>query len=113
MKPVIQEEVTGCGIAASAALIGISYQQAKQTANALGIYTNDQSLWSDTQYIRRLLLEFGINTHRKLLSTTGKHYRTVLFWLSNGINNQGKLSGIGLCSFAKKMMLMCWTQNEP
>jgi len=62
MNPVIQEETTGCGIAASAALAGISYRQAKQTANALGIYADDQSLWSDTQYIRRLLLNLDINT---------------------------------------------------
>jgi len=62
MNPVIQEETTGCGIAASATLAGISYCQAKQTANRLGIYADDQSLWSDTQYIRRLLLEFGIHT---------------------------------------------------
>jgi len=62
MKPVIQEETTGCGIAASAALAGVSYQQAKQTANALGIFADDKSLWSDTQYIRHLLIKLGINT---------------------------------------------------
>ncbi len=62
MNPVIQEETTGCAIAASAALAGITYCQAKQTANSLGIYADDQSLWSNTQHIRRLLLELGIHT---------------------------------------------------
>lgn len=62
MNPVVQEETTGCAIAASAALAGTSYRQAKQTANRLGIYADDQSLWSDTQHIRRLLLELGVHT---------------------------------------------------
>ena len=61
MKPVIQEEPTGCGIAASAALAGVSYAEAKQQANALGIYAADTSLWSKTEHVRALLREFGIS----------------------------------------------------
>ncbi|WP_343808038.1 hypothetical protein [Marinobacterium maritimum] len=60
MKPVIQEEISGCGIAASAALAGVSYAQAKAVANGLGIYAEDKVLWSETAYVRRLLNEFGI-----------------------------------------------------
>jgi len=30
MEPVVQEEITGCGIASSAAIAGVSYQEAKK-----------------------------------------------------------------------------------
>nr|WP_298523124.1 hypothetical protein [uncultured Halomonas sp.] len=65
MKPVIQEEVSGCGIAASAALAGVSYAEAKRKANALGIYATDTALWSDTEYVRQLLSEFGVSVSSK------------------------------------------------
>ena len=45
MKPVIQEETTGCAVACSAALAGISYKSAKSIANNLGIYATDNQLW--------------------------------------------------------------------
>lgn len=61
MKPVIQEETTGCGIAACAALAGVSYAEAKRKANALGIYAEDTALWSETSHVRTLLREFGIS----------------------------------------------------
>lgn len=60
MKPVIQQEVTGCGIACSAAIAGISYSKAKQVANSLGIYADDDSLWSDTKSVRKILKALGI-----------------------------------------------------
>ena len=62
MNAVVQEESTGCGIAASAVIAGVSYQQAKQVANQLGIYAEDRALWSDTAYVRRLLSSFDIAT---------------------------------------------------
>ena len=62
MNPIIQEEVTGCGIASAAALKQISYQEAKEVANNLGIYANDSTLWSDTEYVRKLLASLGIST---------------------------------------------------
>lgn len=49
MNPVIQEEVSGCGIAACAVLAGIIYAQAKDRANSMGIYAEDTALWSDTE----------------------------------------------------------------
>jgi hypothetical protein len=61
MEPVIQEETTGCGIAASAALAGVSYIEAKRKANALGIYATDTALWSETEHVRKLLREFSIS----------------------------------------------------
>ncbi|MCA8864523.1 MULTISPECIES: hypothetical protein [unclassified Halomonas] len=60
MNPVIQEEISGCGIASCAVLAGITYAQAKETANALGIYAEDTALWSDTEYVRKLLRALGI-----------------------------------------------------
>jgi len=52
MKPAIQEEQTGCAIASAAAIAGISYEEAKKAANAMGIYAEDKSLWSDAGHIR-------------------------------------------------------------
>ncbi|PAU89121.1 hypothetical protein CK507_05485 [Pseudomonas sp. WN033] len=54
-KPVVQEEVTGCGIASVANILGKTYAEMKAIANAMGIHASDTSLWSDTQYVRRLL----------------------------------------------------------
>lgn len=65
MEPVTQEEPTGCGIAASAALAGVSYAEAKKKANALGIYSADKSLWSETEHVRTLIREFGISVSPK------------------------------------------------
>lgn len=62
MKPVIQLEPTGCGIAAVAAIAGVSYQRAKSIANALGIFAEDSRLWSETAYVRRLLKHMGYST---------------------------------------------------
>ncbi len=53
--PVIQEEPTGCGIAAVANILGNTYAQMRAIANGMGIYASDTALWSDTQYVRRLL----------------------------------------------------------
>jgi len=55
LKPVIQEEVTGCGIAAVANIAGKSYPEMKQIANGMGIFASDKSLWSQTDYVRELL----------------------------------------------------------
>lgn len=61
MKPVIQQEKTGCGIAAVANIAGKTYSEVKQVANAMGIFAEDESLWSDTGYVRQLLARFKIN----------------------------------------------------
>lgn len=64
MKPVIQIERTGCGIAAVAVLAGVSYAQAKQVANRLDIFADDSKLWSETGYVRKLLKKYGIRSAR-------------------------------------------------
>lgn len=60
--PVIQEEPTGCGIASVANILGKTYSQMKTIANEMGIHATDQSLWSDTQYVRRMLSASGVET---------------------------------------------------
>lgn len=62
LKPVIQEETSGCGIASVANILGKTYSEMKATANAMGIYAEDESLWSDTQYVRRMLTHAGVET---------------------------------------------------
>jgi hypothetical protein len=59
IKPVVQLERTGCGIASVAAIAGLSYPKAKLVAESLGIYAADKALWSDTSYIRKLLQHLG------------------------------------------------------
>jgi hypothetical protein len=62
MKPVVQLEATGCGIASVAALAGLSYPKAKSIANSLGIFAQDESLWSETSHVRILLRHVGVKT---------------------------------------------------
>nr|WP_189473026.1 hypothetical protein [Halomonas qijiaojingensis] len=62
MQPVIQDEISGCGIAACAALAGVSYAEAKRVASNLGIFSEDTALWSDTAYVRTLLEAFKLST---------------------------------------------------
>ena len=64
MNPVIQEELTGCAIASTAVLVGISYKEVKKVANDLGIFAEDKALWSETHYIRQLLSRFSIKTDK-------------------------------------------------
>jgi hypothetical protein len=71
MQPVIQEERTGCAIASVAVIAGISYSVAKKTANSLGIYADDHALFSQTEYICRLLgsLKIQVDNQKKTFST--------------------------------------------
>ncbi len=62
MKPVIQCERTGCGIASVAALAGVRYREMQRVANRLGIVADDPRLCSETGYVRRLLQESGIRS---------------------------------------------------
>jgi len=62
LKPVIQEETTGCGIASVANILGKTYAEMKAVANQMGIHASDKALWSDTQYVRRILSSAGVKT---------------------------------------------------
>lgn len=62
LDPVIQEETTGCGIASAANILGKTYPEMKAIANTMGIYASDKALWSDTQYVRRMLSGAGVET---------------------------------------------------
>lgn len=61
IRPVVQEEVTGCGIASVANIVGKTYAEMKQIANAMGIFADDKSLWSKTDYVRQLLTSQNIS----------------------------------------------------
>lgn len=60
MDAVVQEEISGCGIAACAALAGIPYADSKRQANGLGIHAEDPRLWSHTDSVRRLAGGLGL-----------------------------------------------------
>jgi hypothetical protein len=64
MKPIVQLERTGCGIAAVATLAGVSYREMQRMANRLGIFADDRKLWSETGYVRRLLKEYRVRSAR-------------------------------------------------
>jgi hypothetical protein len=66
MRPVIQAEVTGCGIASVAAIAGVPYARAKKIANSFGICARDEKLWSETAYVRRIL------NHYRFRAKTGE-----------------------------------------
>lgn len=61
MEAVVQEQISGCGIAACAALAQVDYATSRRVANQLGIHAEDSQLWSDTTYVRRLLEALGID----------------------------------------------------
>lgn len=62
MRPVVQLEPTGCGIASAASIAGLSYWKAKSIANRMGIHAEDRRLWSGTSHVRRLLRRLGFGT---------------------------------------------------
>ena len=94
MKPVVQLERTGCGIASVAALAGVSYKAAQRSAHRLGIRAADKRLWSDSAYVRCMLERFGLRAHpaerpfvswsalpaRALLAIKWRHHRGRPFW---------------------------------
>ena len=59
---MVQLERTGCGIASVAAVVGLSYPEVNSIANSLGIFTLNESLWSETAHVRTLLNHFGVQT---------------------------------------------------
>lgn len=65
MKPVVQADRTGCGIAAVAAIAGVSYARAKAVAASAGIFVYDRSLYSEAEPVQRLLSQFGLHTARR------------------------------------------------
>lgn len=76
MKPVAQEETTGCGIASVANIVGKTYSEMKDIANAMGIFATDESLWSDTQHVRKMLSKFGIEVVLDSASYLSSNIRT-------------------------------------
>jgi len=71
IRPVVQQDVTGCAIACAAALSGKSYASTRAVARRLGIEVEDASLWSSTAPMRRLLAGLGISAVRGETPFTG------------------------------------------
>lgn len=64
MKPVIQEDISGCGIASAAALACVDYKTMKRIAAKLGVFPEDVALWSSTEPMRKLLSSVGLKISR-------------------------------------------------
>jgi len=60
MKTIIQEDITGCGIASVANIVGLSYVEVKAKASSMDISVDDDSLFSDTEYVRKLLKKYDV-----------------------------------------------------
>ena len=65
MKPVVQEDRTGCAIASIAALTQEKYQAVRRAAKELGISVDDSQLWTDTGHVRKLLARYGVRAGAK------------------------------------------------
>ena len=65
ITPVVQEEKTGCGIAAVATIAQQSYASVKSKANALGVFAGDEKLFSETNHVRKLLDDYEIKISDK------------------------------------------------
>lgn len=65
LRPVVQEEISGCGIAAVANILGKTYPEMKAIANAMGIHAEDESLWSETGHVRQMLSNAGVQTSER------------------------------------------------
>ena len=59
---VLQDEISGCGLAAVATVTGKKYAEVKRYANSIGIYAEDKKLYSDTAYVRKLLSHYGVKS---------------------------------------------------
>lgn len=62
MKVVLQDEISGCGLAVVATLAEKPYDEVKRYANSVGIYAEDKKLHSGTAYVRKLLTHYGVKS---------------------------------------------------
>ena len=60
LRPVVQQDRTGCALACVAAITGQSYAAVKTAAAHLGFAVSDFALWSDPRPIRKLLSAFSV-----------------------------------------------------
>ena len=71
LRPVVQEDRTGCAVACVAALTGRPYAAAKQLATSVGVSVDDPRLWGDTRPMRTLLRAAGLRAGAAEESFTG------------------------------------------
>ncbi|WP_169545868.1 hypothetical protein [Sneathiella aquimaris] len=58
--PIIQQHVTGCALASTAWIAGLSYERVLARAEALDIDIKNPTLWSETTEARRLLQSYKV-----------------------------------------------------
>ncbi len=73
MDVVRQKHPTGCGIASVAMLAGTDYDTVRETAAGMGISADDRRLYSETDYVRRLLDAYGLHASPGERPFTGWH----------------------------------------
>lgn len=64
INTAIQQETTGCGFACVAMLANRPYEEIKTMASKLGIFAEDENLWSDTAYVRQLMEKYQIKASK-------------------------------------------------
>ncbi len=68
---VLQEETTGCGFACVAMVAGKSYEEVKDIANQQGMFSTDETLFTTTKYVRKLLDDLGVALGEQEIKFTG------------------------------------------
>lgn len=88
MKPVIQREKSGCGIATSATIAGVTYSQAKLVASGLGIHAAENPRGLGISDVRALLGRLGVrlSTHEALFVSWDKLPDTALLAIKWSLN---------------------------
>jgi hypothetical protein len=112
MKPVLQQEATGCGIASVATLAGVTYRHVRRAADQFGISAQDDRLWSDTPTSARfsVIMAF-VPRIKNSRFTPGRHCRISRFLRSNGAWRVVELFGIGWCFGVGRMARLCSIQS--
>jgi hypothetical protein len=65
VKPIVQQDPTGCAIAGVAALSGNTYKKVRTEAVRLGIEIGHPKLWTQTGPMRKLLAHFRVGASKK------------------------------------------------
>jgi hypothetical protein len=112
MKPIVQLERSGCGIAIMAARAGVTYAQTKRDVNRLGLFADDPRLWSETDYVRKLLKEYGFRWARTEAPFISERPCLILRCsTSHGTGFGVARSGIGWCFGEGLVGLSCSTRS--
>lgn len=113
MKIVLQEEPSGCGIACVAMLAERSYEEVKRLANGMGIFAEDERLYSETAYVRRLLAAYGVQVlDRETPFASWEALPDRASWRSNTGSRAADHSGTGSSSREQAAFRSCRTRPD-